>query len=74
MRVIIDRKTCVSCGACSDVCPGLFEQNPDDTFSQIVEKFRLNGTLGEGWVSEELEGCAHEAADLCPVQIIRIEE
>lgn len=74
MKVIIERSTCVSCGTCQETCPDLFEQNPDDSFSQIVEKYRLNGNIAEGTPPEELEACAREAADLCPVQIIMIEE
>ncbi|MDD4137865.1 MAG: ferredoxin [Methanoregula sp.] len=73
MKVSIDRETCVSCGSCWDTCPGFFEQNPDDTFSQVIEKFRLDGKIGEGQPSTELEPCAQDAADLCPVQIISID-
>ncbi|OPY36607.1 MAG: Ferredoxin [Methanoregula sp. PtaU1.Bin051] len=73
MKVTIDRGTCVSCGSCWDSCPGFFEQNPDDTFSQVIEKFRLDGKMGEGQPPADLEPCAQDAADLCPVQIITID-
>ena len=73
MKVSIDRGTCVSCGSCWDACPGFFEQNPDDTFSQVVEKYRLDGKIGEGQPPADLEPCARDAADLCPVQIITID-
>ena len=74
MKVIIERATCVSCGSCWDTCPGLFEQDPDDSFSRIIEKYRMNGNIGEGTPTEDLVACAHEASDLCPVQIISIQE
>jgi ferredoxin len=74
MKVIIERETCVSCGTCYDTCPGLFEQDPDDSFSRIIEKYRVNGNIAEGLVPVDLEACAQEAADLCPVQIITIQE
>jgi ferredoxin len=74
MKVIIDRASCVSCRTCSDACPLFFEENPKDTFSQIVEKFRLDGNIAQGVPPADMEDCAREAADLCPVQIIRIEE
>jgi ferredoxin len=74
VKVIIDRTNCVSCGTCSDTCPALFEPNPKDTFSQIAEKFRLNGNIAEGVPSQDLEGCAHEASELCPAQVIAIEK
>ena len=54
MKVSIDRGTCVSCGSCWDTCPGFFEQNPDDTFSQVIEKYRLDGKIGEGRPSADL--------------------
>ena len=74
MKVTIERDTCVACGNCWDSCPDFFEENPDDSFSQIVEKFRLNGNNAEGTPPAEKESCARDAADLCPVTIIKIEE
>jgi ferredoxin len=74
VNVIIDRATCVSCGSCWDTCPGLFEQDPDDSFSRIIEKYRINGNIAEGIPTEDFVPCAKEAADLCPVQIISIKE
>lgn len=74
MKVSIDRSTCISCGSCWDTCPGFFEQNPGDSFSQVIEKFRSNGDIAQGNPPADLNDCARDAADLCPVQIIRIEE
>ena len=74
MKVVIDRMTCVSCGSCWEACPGLFEQDPDDSFSHIIEKYRINGNIAEGTPPDDLAACAREAADLCPVQIISIQE
>jgi len=74
MKVIIDRSTCVSCGSCWDICPEFFEQNPDDSFSQVIEKYRSDGNIAEGIPVGESEACIQEAADSCPVQIISITE
>jgi len=74
MKVIIEREACVSCGTCNETCPGLFEQDPDDSFSRIIEKYRVNGNIAEGTIPEDFETCAREASDLCPVQIISILE
>ena len=74
MKVTIDRKQCVSCGSCWDTCPALFVQNNDDSFSQIVPEYQEKGDPG---ASVELPGgmdCARDAADLCPVTIITVEE
>jgi len=74
VKVTIDRMSCVSCGSCWDACPDFFEENPDDSFSQINEKFRNNGNIAEGTPSAELEGCTRDAVELCPVQIISISD
>jgi ferredoxin len=74
MKVLIDRSTCVSCGSCWETCPEFFEQNLEDSFSQIIEKYRSCGNIAEGNPPCESEACAQDAADLCPVAIISIEK
>jgi ferredoxin len=74
MNVTIDRMDCVSCGACWNICPDLFEQNPCDSFSQIAEPFRFCGDRSEGTVPEDQISCAWEAVNLCPVQVITISQ
>ena len=74
MKVSIDRQNCTSCSTCWETCPEFFEENPDDSFSQIIEKFRSAGNIGEGSSPSDLDACVTEAADLCPVQIIKVEE
>jgi ferredoxin len=73
MKVSIDRGTCVSCGSCWETCPGFFEESPDDSFSRVIEQYRLDGDIAAGRPSAELEPCATDAADLCPVQVITID-
>jgi ferredoxin len=73
MMVTIDRQDCTSCAVCWDSCPQVFEENPDDGFSQIVAKFRSAGDPGTGKLPDDLKGCAQEAADGCPVEIIHVE-
>ena len=73
MRVTIDREQCISCGVCWETCPDVFEQNEEDAFSQIVETLRVGGSLAIGGVPEDLEECAREAAEGCPVEIIHAE-
>lgn len=74
MKIVIERDTCVSCGTCWDTCPELFLQNDGDSFAQIAKKYQIDGNVSEGILKQSLEDCAREAADLCPVQIIHIEE
>jgi len=72
MRIAIERCLCVICGACWNTCPAIFGQNPCDGFSEILEEYRFSGDRAEGVVPEDLTACAREAADLCPVAIIRV--
>jgi ferredoxin len=74
MKVVIDRSSCTSCSTCWETCPEFFEQDPDDSFSRVIETFRINGDKSQGTTQPEAEACVQDAADLCPVQIIRIEE
>jgi ferredoxin len=74
MKVRIDRSNCTSCGTCWDNCPVFFEENLEDSFSQVIEKFRSAGNLAEGTAPDDLDACVTEAANLCPVQIIKVEK
>jgi len=72
MKVTVERAICVSCGSCWDACPAFFEQNADDSFSQVIAQYRNAGNPAEGTAPEDIEGCIKDAADLCPVQIIHV--
>jgi len=74
MKVSIERLNCTSCGTCWETCPAFFEENPDDSFSQVIEKFRSVENIAEGTAPTDLDACVTEAADLCPVQIIKVEK
>jgi ferredoxin len=73
MKVHIDRQECTSCALCCDSCPQVFEENPDDGYSQIVEKYREGGDPARGEVPESERGAVEEAAEGCPVEIIHVE-
>jgi ferredoxin len=72
MKVTIDRDECTSCEVCWTECPEVFEENPDDGLSQIVEQYQVDGNPGIGNISDEID-CVQEAADDCPVEIIHVE-
>ncbi len=74
MKIVIDRENCSVCGTCWETCPDIFEQNPNDSFSQITGKFRVNGKNGEGVPPRAYEDCATKAAELCCAEVIHIEE
>ncbi|RPJ51210.1 MAG: ferredoxin, partial [Methanobacteriota archaeon] len=46
MKVAIDRDGCISCTQCWMLCPHIFEENPEDGKSMIVEMFRSDSDIG----------------------------
>ena len=70
--VTINRAECTSCSTCWSTCPAVFEEDPDDGMSRIVEQYRKSGDKAAGEIPPEQEACAHEAADICPVLIITV--
>ncbi len=73
MKVTIDRENCISCAVCWEECPGVFEQNDEDSWSQIVEQYQNGSDPAKGDIPEKMEDCARSAADGCPVEIIHIQ-
>jgi ferredoxin len=59
VRVEVDQDLCISCGACIDTCPEIFDWNEDDKAYAVREE-----------VPEELEDEAQEAVDGCPTGAI----
>lgn len=60
-KVWIDEE-CTLCGVCEDLCPDVFSMGDDTT------------TIIDGADLEENANCIKEAADNCPVEIIKFEE
>jgi len=73
MKVNIDRDGCIECAVCESSCEQVF-QLPNGEKATIVEKYRKEGKPESGEVPPELEACAQEAADSCPVSVITIEK
>ena len=72
-KVIVERVVCIGCGLCWATCPEVFEQNAEDGLSQILVGLQIEGQIGEGHIEENLEDCARQAADGCPVSAITVE-
>lgn len=59
MRVEVDQELCISCGACIDTCPEVFDWNDDEKAESRVDE-----------VPSEVEEQARDAVDGCPTNAI----
>lgn len=68
MKIILEREKCIGCRSCQVLCPKYFELIEDGKSHLINSKRKSK--------NEELEvekiDCIKEAAEACPVQIIKI--
>jgi ferredoxin len=58
MKITVDQEKCIGCGACAAACEKVFEMKDGKSNAKV---------------SETKEACAKEAADICPVQAIKVE-
>ncbi|ADM28142.1 ferredoxin [Ignisphaera aggregans DSM 17230] len=74
-RVIVDRNTCIACGAAPAACPDIYYLAEDNGKNSVVPKYEVEHTdsISIGIIPEELYSCAKMGADVCPVNAIKIE-
>jgi len=70
-KIIHERKKCISCGACTSVCPTMFEMSEKDNLATL--KNSKESSNGDFELETNNVDCAKEAANICPVNIIKIE-
>lgn len=56
---------CIGCGACTGICPEVFDLNGDGQAENILGS--------ENELPEDLEAGVAEAAEACPVEAIEVE-
>lgn len=62
MKAFVDKDICIGCGACTGICPEVFDMDDDGLAIAIKEELK-----------SDLEDSAVEAQDGCPVSAIIIE-
>lgn len=72
VKVTIDRDECISCGACWSSCPEVYAENDDDGLSSIAAEYQVGGDASVGEIPDDLEDCAVDGADSCPVECIHV--
>lgn len=65
--MIVDKETCISCGACAASAPDLFDYDDDGLAFSL-----LDGNKGDVSIPDELLEDLADAYDGCPTESIRI--
>lgn len=71
MKIIHEKQKCIGCGTCVALCPVYWETG-DDGLARL-KGANENTTTGNDELEIENVGCNQEAANSCPVQIIKID-
>ena len=70
MKIILERQKCIGCGSCAAVCPANFEM-AEDGKSHLLDSQKDANEIESVEIADV--GCAKDASEVCPVQIIKIE-
>lgn len=68
---IVDKDTCIACGACGAAAPDIFDYDDEGIAENILEGDDNNGVVP---VPEELYDDLEDAHDSCPTESIRVAE
>lgn len=70
MKIVFDRKKCIGCGSCVALCSKYWEIAEDGLAK--LKGGKINSKTGNDELEIEATDCNQEAADACPIQIIKI--
>jgi len=70
-KIIHQRKKCISCGACAAVCPKFFEMNEKDGLATLKNSKKIGKDFE---LRVDKVDCLKDAAEMCPVKIIKIKK
>ena len=71
IRISFQRHKCIGCGSCNEVAPSRWEMNVDDGKSDLLEGKKSKDFYHLQTTEDEYSE-NKEAADLCPVKIIKV--
>ncbi len=72
-KILHFKNDCISCGACAAICPEFWEMD-DEGLAHLKESKQNDDRWERDINTEESRAKNQEAADACPVQIIKVEE
>ena len=70
MKIIHQRKKCIGCASCVNICPNLFKMAEDGKASFLSSEAKHDLKTEEAVLEIKDSECAEEAVDACPVQCI----
>lgn len=73
-KIIHDRPNCIGCTACASVCPKFWKMNDGDGKSDLIGATVLKDETTELLVDKKTADENQEAAQVCPVNVIHIQE
>jgi len=72
-KIILFKKECIGCGACAAICPDFWEMD-DEGLSNLKGSKEVDDHWDLEIDTEEDRVKNQEAADACPVDIIKLEK
>ena len=72
-KILHYRDECISCGACAAICPEFWEMD-DEGLARLKESKKMEDHWERDISSEDDRARNQEAADACPVQIIKLKK
>jgi ferredoxin len=72
-KILLFKDECISCGACAVICPDFWEID-DEGMAHLKNSKKIEDHLELEINSEDDRAINQEAAEACPVQIIKIEK
>jgi len=71
-KIIQNHEGCIGCGSCVSICPKFWEINYEE--GKAILKDGKKNEKGEYELEIKDIECNQEAADVCPVSVIKIEQ
>ena len=73
MKIILEQKKCIGCGACAALDPKNFKMKEDNSKADLTDSKKDENDVFEKDL-QEITNDAQDATDSCPVQCIEIKK
>ena len=72
MEIIHEREKCIGCGSCQALCPKYWNMGKDGKADLLG--YKTDPENGKDILEVDSLGCNGEAAEICPVQCIKVKK